>query len=48
MSQTRLNYAKRPCTNHSLLTKFKIATAHDPRARSLIAELKRRYPGDQT
>jgi hypothetical protein len=47
-SQTRLNNANRPCTNHFLLSKFKLATAHDPRVRTFIAELKRLYPGDQT
>ena len=38
--QTRLNNAECPWTNHLLLTKLKLATAHDPRARSFIAELK--------
>jgi hypothetical protein len=47
-SQTRLNNAERPCTNHFLLTKFKLATTSNPNARQFIAELKRLYPGDQT
>ena len=47
MPQTCSNNADHPCTNHYLLTKFKMATAHDPRAGSFIAEWRRLYPGDQ-
>jgi len=47
-SKPRLNNANRPCTNHFLISKFKLATTHDPRAKLFITELKRRYPGNQT
>jgi len=46
--QTRLNNAERPCTNHFLLAKFKLATANDPRVRIFITELKDFTPGTKT
>jgi len=46
-SQTWLNSADRRCTNHFLISKFKLAIAHDLRAGLFIAELKRLYPGEQ-
>ena len=47
-SITRLNNSDRPCTNHFLLSKFKLATPHDPRIKTFIVDLKRLYPGTQT
>jgi hypothetical protein len=47
-SITRLNNSDRPCTNHFLISKFKLATPHDPRIKNFIVDLKRLYPGTQT
>jgi hypothetical protein len=46
-SQTRLNHANRSCTNHSLISKFIGATAHDRWANFFLAELNRRYLGNK-
>jgi hypothetical protein len=47
-AQTRLNNARRPCTDHFLLSKFKTATAHDPRGRKFTDKFDDVYPTDQT
>ena len=47
-SQKRLNDAERPCTNHFLITKFKMATTHDPRGRVFMAKFNDVYPVNQT
>ena len=47
-AQTRLNNARRPCTDHFLLSKFKLATAHDPRGRKFADKFDDVYPTDQT
>ena len=47
-AQTRLNNARRPCTDHFLIAKFKAATAHDPRGRKFMEKLNDVYPTDQT
>jgi len=44
----RLNNAQRPCTNHFLISKFKSATKHDPRVKSVITKLQYQSPRGQT
>ena len=48
ISKTKLDNVDRSRTNHYLITKFKMATMHNPRVKSFITELKRLYSGDQT
>ena len=47
-AQTRLNNAERPCTNHFLITKFKLAITHDPRGRVFMAKFNDVHPVNQT
>jgi hypothetical protein len=48
VARTKLNATDRVCTDYDLMLKFTAATAHDPRVREFMVELRRTYPGTQT